>query len=507
MAFVRETAVVGGKEIIVETGKWAKQAGGSVVIRCGDTMVLVTAAGSQQPRDIDFMPLTCEYQEKFYSSGKIPGSFFRREGRSTNAEILVARLMDRPVRPLFPKGWFIDTQIIANVISFDRDNAADVLAMTGASCALHLSDLVWDGPLAGVRVGRIDGQFVANPTFAEREKSDMDIIVAASKDAIMMVEGEMHELQEDVVIDALLFAHQAVQPLIELQERLRASNGKEKRPFTKPVADESLAARVKEMAYDRLAEAMQIKDKKKRSNGVSTLRTEVMQALTAEGQPWFGKGKDVDAAFGKLQKKWARGHTLSTRTRIDGRKPDEIRHISVETGVLPRAHGSALFTRGETQALVAVTLGTKYDEKKLDTLLGDQKRTFYMDYNFPPFSTGEVKPLRGQSRREVGHGFLAERSVESIVPEYEDFPYTIRVVSDILESNGSSSMASVCGGSLALMDAGVPTKNPVAGIAMGLIKEGDDYVVLSDIAGVEDHLGDMDFKVAGTANGITALQM
>jgi polyribonucleotide nucleotidyltransferase len=498
---------VGGKEIIVETGKWAKQAGGAVVVRCGDTMVLVTAAGSQQPRDIDFMPLTCEYQEKFYSSGKIPGSFFRREGRSTNAEILVARLMDRPVRPLFPKGWFIDTQIIANVISFDRDNAADVLAMTGASAALHISDLVWDGPLAGVRVGRIDGQFVANPTFAEREKSEMDIIVAASKDAIMMVEGEMQELQEDVVIDALLFAHQAVQPLIELQERLRASNGKEKRPFTKPVTDEALAARVKETAYERLAAAMQIKDKKQRTNGVATLRTEVIQSLTAEGQPWVGKAKDVDAAFGKLQKKWARGHTLSTRKRIDGRNPDEIRNISIEVGVLPRAHGSALFTRGETQALVAVTLGTKYDEKKLDTLLGDQKKTFYMDYNFPPFSTGEVKPLRGQSRREVGHGFLAERSVEAVVPVYEDFPYTIRVVSDILESNGSSSMASVCGGSLALMDAGVPTKAQAAGIAMGLMKEGDDYVILSDILGDEDHLGDMDFKVTGTRRGICALQM
>jgi polyribonucleotide nucleotidyltransferase len=335
----------------------------------------------------------------------------------------------------------------------------------------------------------------------------MDIIVAASKDAIMMVEGEMQELQEDVVIDALLFAHQAVQPLIELQERLRASNGKEKRPFTKPVTDEALAARVKETAYERLAAAMQIKDKKQRTNGVATLRTEVIQSLTAEGQPWVGKAKDVDAAFGKLQKKWARGHTLSTRKRIDGRNPDEIRNISIEVGVLPRAHGSALFTRGETQALVAVTLGTKYDEKKLDTLLGDQKKTFYMDYNFPPFSTGEVKPLRGQSRREVGHGFLAERSVEAVVPVYEDFPYTIRVVSDILESNGSSSMASVCGGSLALMDAGVPTKAQAAGIAMGLMKEGDDYVILSDILGDEDHLGDMDFKVTGTRRGICALQM
>jgi polyribonucleotide nucleotidyltransferase len=453
------------------------------------------------------MPLTCEYRENFYSSGKIPGSFFRREGRTTNEEILICRLMDRPVRPLFPKGWFIDTQVIASVISFDKENPTDVLAMTGASAALHVSDLVWGGPLAGVRVGRIDGEFVANPTFAEREKSDMDIIVAASKDAIMMVEGELEELPEAVVIDALMFAHQAVQPLIELQERLRAANGKEKRPFTPPVVDETLTARVKELAWDRLATAMSLRDKKQRREAISNVHLETRAALTAEGQPWAGKPKDVDAAFSKIQKKWARGNTLSTRRRIDGRAPDEVRQITIETGVLPRAHGSALFTRGETQALVAVTLGTKYDEKKLDTLLGDRKKTFYMDYNFPPFSTGEVKPLRGQSRREVGHGFLAERSVEAVVPIYEDFPYSIRVVSDILESNGSSSMASVCGGSLALMDAGVPTKSPVSGIAMGLMKEGDDYIILSDILGDEDHLGDMDFKVTGTRRGICALQM
>src|SRR5580765_1754143 len=333
MPFVRETAVIGGKEIIVETGKWAKQASGSVVIRCGDSMVLVTAAGSAQPRDIDFMPLTCEYRENFYSSGKIPGSFFRREGRTTNDEILICRLMDRPVRPLFPKGWFIDTQIIANVVSFDKENPTDVLAMTGASCALHLSDLVWGGPLAGVRIGRIDGQFVANPTFAEREKSDMDIIVAASKDAIMMVEGEMHELQEDVVIDALLFAHQAVQPLIEMQERLRAAVGKEKCPFTPPVADEGLAARVKELAWDKLGAALQIKDKKKRYGEVAVVKTEAKDALIAEGKLTASvpDGKAFEAAFGKLHKKWARGHTLSTRKRIDGRNPDEIRAISIET--------------------------------------------------------------------------------------------------------------------------------------------------------------------------------
>jgi polyribonucleotide nucleotidyltransferase len=507
MPYVRESAIVGGKEIVIETGKWAKQAGCAVTVRCGETVVLVSATGSQHPREIDFMPLTCEYQEKFYAAGKIPGSFFRREGRTTNEEILVCRLIDRPVRPLFPKGWFIDTQVIANVISFDKENAGDVLAMTGASAALHCSDLVWAGPIAAVRVGRVDGQFIANPSYAERDKSDMDIVVAASRDAIVMVEGQMEEMQEPVVIDALLFAHQAVQPLIDLQERLRAAAGKEKRPFTPPVADETLAAKVKEIAWDKLAQVMTIKDKKQRRDGTGDLHVAVRDQLTAEGQPWHGKPKDVDAAFAKLQKKWARGHTLSTRSRIDGRRPDEIRAISCEVGVLPRAHGSALFQRGETQALVVITLGTKYDEKKLDLLLGDRKKTFYLDYNFPPYSTGETKPLRGQSRREVGHGFLAERSVQRVVPIYEDFPYTIRVVSEILESNGSSSMASVCGGSLALMDGGVPTRAQVAGIAMGLMKEGDDYVILSDILGDEDHLGDMDFKVTGTKRGVCALQM
>ncbi|MBP6633549.1 MAG: polyribonucleotide nucleotidyltransferase [Kofleriaceae bacterium] len=507
MPYVKETALVGGKEITIETGKWAKLAGGAVVVTCGDTKVLVTACGSAQPREIDFMPLTCEYQEKFYSSGKIPGSFFRREGRQTTDEILVCRLMDRPIRPLFPKGWFIDTQIIANVVSFDKNNPADVLAMTGASAALHISDLVFDGPIAGVRVGRIDGQFVANPTFAERAQSDLDIIVAASRDAITMVEGEMAELGEAVIIDALMFAHQACQSLIDLQERLRKAVGKDKRAFTPPVADEGMAAAVKTLVADKLAAAMVIKEKKARYGEVAAIRAMLMTELGGEGKPYQGRVKELDAAFGKVQKKWARGNTLATRSRIDGRKPDEIRPITVETGVLPRAHGSALFTRGETQALVAVTLGTKYDEQKLDTLRGDVKRTFYMHYNFPPFSTGETKPLRGQSRREVGHGFLAERSVARIVPEYEDFSYTIRVVSDILESNGSSSMASVCGGSLALMDAGVPTKAPVAGIAMGLMKEGADYVILSDILGDEDHLGDMDFKVTGTRRGVCALQM
>ncbi len=506
MPYVRETAIVGGKEISIETGKWAKQAGGSVVVRMGDTMVLVTACGSAQPRDLDFMPLTCEYQEKFYAAGKIPGSYFRREGRPSTDETLVCRLMDRPIRPMFPKGWFIDTQVIANVVSFDKQNPGDVLAMTGASAALHLSDLVFAGPMVGIRVGRIDGQFVAYPTYAEREASDMDLIVAVSKDAILMVEGEMRELSETVVIDALMWAHQAAQPLIDAQNRLREAVGKPKRAFTKPVEDAELAAAVKELCWGPIGEAMVIKDKKLRSAGQAASNAAAL-ALGAPDGKFAGRTKELQAAFGKLQKKWARGHTISTRTRIDGRKPDEIRHISVEVGVLPKAHGSALFTRGETQALVAVTLGTRYDEQKLDTLLGDKKRTFYLHYNFPPFSTGETKMLRGTSRREIGHGVLAERSVARVIPQYEDFPYTIRVVSDILESNGSSSMASVCGGSLALMDCGVPSTAAVAGIAMGLMKEGDDYVVLSDILGDEDHLGDMDFKVTGTTRGICALQM
>ncbi len=507
MPVFKESVVVGDKEISIETGWWAKQAGGSVIVRCGETMVLVTATGSQNPREIDFMPLTCEYQEKFYASGKIPGSYFRREGRPTTDETLVCRLMDRPVRPLFPKGWFIDTQIIANVISHDKTNPSDVLAMTGASAAITISDLVWAGPLAAIRVGRIGDQFVVNPTYEERKKGSMDIIVACSRDAIMMVEGEMHELQESVIIDALMFALEATKPLIALQDRMREAVGKPKRAFTAPVADATLQAKVTELGLKKLAAAMATKEKKKRSTAISEVHAAVTAELTAADQPWAGKRKDLDGAWSKLVKKHARGQTLATRKRIDGRALDEIRPITCEVGVLPKAHGSALFTRGETQALAVATLGTRYDEQKIESLLGDTKKQFYLHYNFPPFSTGEVKPIRGQSRREVGHGFLAERSVARILPEYEDFPYTIRVVSEILESNGSSSMASVCGGSLALMDAGVPTTAAVAGIAMGLMKEGDDYAILSDILGDEDHLGDMDFKVTGTTRGVCALQM
>jgi polyribonucleotide nucleotidyltransferase len=508
MGFVRESVTVGSREISIETGKWAKQASGSVIIRCGDSMVLVTATGSKEPRDLPFMPLTCEYQEKNYSAGKIPGSFFRREGRLSAEEILICRLMDRPIRPLFPEGWRIDTQVIATVVSFDRQNATDVLAMVGASAALHISDLQFDGPVAAIRVGRVRGELVAFPTFEEREESDLDLVVSASREAIVMVEGEMRELSEAEVIDALLFAHESAQPLIDLQDKIRAAAGKPKREHTAPESDEELYKVVKDKAWGRVKEAISIKDKHARSSALSEVGASIKAELCGdENAPYAGREAEVSEAYSEVKSEYARTSTVETKKRIDGRKLDEIRDITSEVEVLPSAHGSALFTRGETQSLVSATLGTKYDEQRMDTLLGSASKRFFLHYNFPPFCTGEVKPLRGTGRREVGHGFLAERSIQQVLPRFEDFPYTIRVVSEILESNGSSSMASVCGASLALMDAGVPITASVAGIAMGLIKEGDKYAVLSDILGDEDHLGDMDFKVTGTRKGICALQM
>lgn len=508
MNFVRESVSVGGKELTIETGKWAKQASGSVVIRMGESMLLVTANGSKNVREgMNFMPLTCEYQEKGYAAGQIPGNYFRREGRPSEAEILVCRLMDRPCRPLFPKSWRFDTQIIANVISFDQENATDVLAIIGASCALHISDLVWDGPLAAIRVGRIDGKFVAYPTFEEREQSDLDIIVAATEDAICMVEGEMAELDEETVIDALLFGHESIKPVLELQNKIRAAVGITKREFVEPVADKDIFIKVDKLVAGKVKEALAVREKHARSAALSAVKAIAMESLASEGMDYADRGGEVADAFGAVQKKVARTQTIQTKTRIDGRKPDEIRDISCEVGVLPRAHGSALFTRGETQTLATATLGTKYDEQRLDSLRGEVRKRFMLHYNFPPFCTGETKMMRGTSRREVGHGNLAMRSVQRVLPTHEDFPYTTRVVSEVLESNGSSSMASVCGGSLALMDAGVPVSAAVAGIAMGLMMEGDDYAVLSDILGDEDHIGDMDFKVTGTRKGIVALQM
>jgi len=503
--FVREGVSFGGKELTIETGRMAKQADGSVVVRYGDTMVLVTAVASSSVRPgIDFMPLTVDYLEKTSAAGKIPGGYFKREGRMTEVEVLTSRLIDRPSRPLFPKGWRFDSQVIAMVVSTDRENPSDVLAMTGASCALHLSDIPWAGPYAGVRVGRVGGELIINPTFAQRATSDLDLIVAASRDAIVMVEGGGAEVSEDAIIDALMFAHKAAQPLIDLQDKLRAAVGKPKREFVPPAKDPVIVERVAGIASDKIAAAMAIREKHARYAALDAAGSETLAALTTD---YPERLPEVKEAFESAKKKNLRELVLSTGKRIDGRAPAEIRTITCEAGILPRTHGSALFTRGETQALVTTTLGTSQDTQHIEGIIADFEKTFLLHYNFPPFSTGEVKPLRGASRRETGHGHLAERAISRVLPGAKDFPYTIRIVSEILESNGSSSMASVCGGILSLMDAGVPIKTPVAGIAMGLIKEGERVAVLSDILGDEDHLGDMDFKICGSKTGVTAVQM
>ena len=505
MFVVREGVSLAGRELTIETGRMAKQADGSVVIRQGDTMVLVTAVASAGIRPgIDFMPLTVDYLEKTSAAGKIPGGYFKREGRMTEVEVLTSRLIDRPSRPLFPKGWRFDTQIIAMVVSTDREHASDVLAMTGASCALLLSDIPWAGPYAGVRVGRINGQFVINPTFTERQTSDVDLVVACSRDAIVMVEGGLGEVSESVVVDALMFAHKEAQPLLDLQEKLRAAVGKPKRVFVPPVKDPAIVDRVSALATEKIQAAMAIREKQDRYAALDACGGQVKEALAPE---FPDRGGEVGEVFESLKKKHLRELVLSTGKRIDGRGTTDIRQITSEVGVLPRTHGSSLFTRGETQALVTTTLGTKQDVQHIEALTGDIDKRFMLHYNFPPFSTGETKPLRGASRRETGHGHLAERALARILPSDKDFPYVIRIVSEILESNGSSSMASVCGGTLSLMDAGVPIKTPVAGIAMGLIKEGDRVAVLSDILGDEDHLGDMDFKICGSRAGVTAVQM
>jgi len=503
--FVREGVNFGGKELSIETGRMAKQADGSVVVRYGDTMVLVTAVASSSVRPgVDFMPLTVDYLEKTSAAGRIPGGYFKREGRMTEVEVLTSRLIDRPSRPLFPKGWRFDTQVIAMVVSTDRENASDVLAMTGASMALHLSDIPWAGPYAGVRVGRIEGKLVVNPTFAERATSDLDLLVACSRDAIVMVEGGAAELGEDVIVDALMFAHQSAQPLIDLQEKLRAAVGKPKREFVPPVKDPAIVDKVASLANQKIEAAMAIRDKHERYAALDSAGAETKAALEAT---FPERGAEVGEAFESAKKKHLRELVLNTGRRIDGRGTSDIRTITCEVGVLPRTHGSSLFTRGETQSLVTTTLGTSQDAQHIEALTGNIDKRFMLHYNFPPFSTGETKPLRGASRREVGHGNLAERAIARVLPSEKDFPYTIRIVSEILESNGSSSMASVCGGILSLMDGGVPIKTPVAGIAMGLIKEGDRVAVLSDILGDEDHLGDMDFKICGSKQGVTAVQM
>jgi polyribonucleotide nucleotidyltransferase len=502
---IRESVKVGDKTVTIETGRIAKQAGGSVIISSGDTVLLVTACGAQEPRPgFDFLPLTVDYIEKTYAAGKVPGGFFKREGRLRDNEVLTSRLIDRPCRPLFPDGYRSEIQVTATVLSVDKENPSDVLALTGASAALHLSPMPWDGPIAGVRVGRVDGQLVANPTFAQIEASDCELMVAASKDAIVMVEGESAEMTEDELIEALFFAHREAQAQITLIEKMREAVGSAKWVFEPPKRDENIDRRVRELMESKVREACNLAEKHTRYGRFKELKKEAREALAAE---FPEKDKDIGKAFGDLQSEVMRKQILVERRRVDGRDTTTVRPISIEVGWLPRTHGSTLFTRGETQAIVTATLGTSQDEQKLDLLTGEKWKRFLLHYNFPPFSVGETKPLRGPGRREIGHGNLAERALVRLVPAAEEFPYTIRIVSEITESNGSSSMASVCGGTLALMDAGVPIKAPVAGVAMGLIKEGDDYAVLTDILGDEDHLGDMDFKVCGTAKGVTAIQM
>jgi polyribonucleotide nucleotidyltransferase len=503
--FKKIEAVIGGKTISIETGKLAKQASGSVIIKCGETVVLVTAVGVKESKpNTDFLPLTIEYQEKMASVGRIPGNYFRREiGRPSEHEVLTCRIIDRPLRPLFPEGFFFETQVIATVLSADLLNDPDVLALTGASCALTLSDIPFDGPVAGARVGYVDGGYVINPTTEELAHSSMDIVVACTRKAVVMVEGRADALSEDEVLSGIFFAFEQVQPLIDLQDDLRKSHGKEKRVFVPPQVDQALMIRVQEVAAAGMAKVVSTADKLERGCLSDELKKAVLAELNTDGS----RTDEIKGLLSAYKKSFMRSQIVNEETRIDGRKFDQIRPISCEAKYLPRAHGSALFTRGETQVLVTATLGSERDQQRVETLHGEEHNRFMLHYNFPPFCVGEARMLRGPSRRDVGHGNLAMRGLSAVMPSEEDFPYSVRVVSEVLESNGSSSMATVCGGSMAMMDAGVPIKKPVSGIAMGLIKEGDKVVILSDILGDEDHLGDMDFKVVGTEDGITSLQM
>jgi len=516
MIAIQKRARVGEREVVLETGKIAKQADGSVWVRSGDSIVLVTVVSAKERKEgIDFFPLTVDYQEKLFAAGKVPGSFFRREGRPTEKETLTSRIVDRSCRPLFAEGYSNETQIIATVVSFDQENDTDVLALTGASAALQCSDVPFTGPIAGVRVGRIDGKFVANPTLAQRAESDLDIIMAASADAIVMVEGGAREVEESVMVDALLFGQASVKELLAAQVALaQASGAKPKRAFEAPKNDLELRAKVKALTWEKVKEAYGRHEKHDRYGRLSEVKKEMLEALKAEaaGDParlaaLAAREKEVKGYYEDVKYEYMRKMITDDGRRIGGRGSADIRTITCEVGLLPRVHGSALFTRGETQALVATTLGTAEDEQRVELLTGMHFKKFMLHYNFPPFSVGEVKFLRSPGRREIGHGALAERALRQVLPAEDKFPYTVRVVSDIMESNGSSSMASVCGGCLSLMDAGVPIRAPVAGIAMGLIKEGEKIAILSDILGDEDHLGDMDFKVCGTQAGITAIQM
>ena len=497
---------LGSHTLSIETGRLAKQADGSVIVRMGDTMVLVTACHASSPREgIDFLPLTVDYREYTYASGRIPGGFFKREGKATEKETLTSRVIDRPIRPLFPAGWSYETQVIAFVLSADTDHDSDVLALTGAGAALALSEMPVEKTVAAVRVGLVDGQYVVNPTFPQRKQSKLDLVVAGTKDGIVMVEAGANEVTEEEAVQALETAHTAIKQIVDTIDALAREAGRTKLSKPEVTVNEELKSYV-DTKFTNLVQAMKIKGKLENYATVAKVEKEMLQTLPESLADFKLEAKGL---FHAMQEKALRDEVLNRGVRLDGRKFDEIRQITIENGVLPRVHGSTVFTRGETQALVTATLGTADDQQKIEMVDGETWKRFMLHYNFPPFSVGEVKPMRGPGRREIGHGALAERALAPMIPAETDFAYTIRIVSDILESNGSSSMASVCGASLAMMDAGVPIKAPVAGVAMGLImdEKTGKFAVLSDIAGAEDHYGDMDFKVAGTANGITALQM
>ncbi len=497
---------IGGRLLSIESGKVARQANGSVWITYGETVVLVTATAAKEEKpDMGFLPLTIEYQERLYSVGRIPGSFFRREiGRPTEKETLSARFIDRPLRPLFPEGYMTETQVIATVLSADQQNDPDTLAMIGASASLIISDIPFHDAVAGVRVGYIDGEYVINPTKDQLVDSRMDLIVAGTRSAVVMVEGGADNLSEEEVMEGIFFGHEKLQVILDLQEELRSVLGKPKREVMQPKIDEALAKRVAELGAAGITEVISTADKMQRGRLYDEVKERVVSQLEEEQEGCGGQASELLSA---LKKKMMRDKIVVEKSRIDGRAFNEVRPITCEVGCLPRTHGSALFTRGETQAIVTATLGSEGDEQRVETLYGESFKHFMLHYNFPPFCVGEVRFMRGPSRRDIGHGALAERGINAVLPPAEKFPYTMRVVSDVLESNGSSSMATVCGASLALMDGGVPINNPVSGIAMGLIKEGENIIILSDILGDEDHLGDMDFKVVGTSQGITSLQM
>ncbi len=504
MHLVRDVEI-SGRKLTIETGKIAKQAGGAVTVRYGDTVVLVTACADRRPKtEIDFVPLTVDYRENTYAGGKIPGGFFKREGRPNEKEILTSRMIDRPIRPLFPEGWNCETQIIALVLSYDQENDPDTLAVIGASAALTLSDIPFPMPIAAVRVGIINDQIVVNPTEKDLASSKLDLVVASGESDVVMVEAGAQEVSEDQILEAIRAGQEACRKIVAIQQEMCRELGIVRRTFERKEHPEEMVRQIEETVRGPLIEAMSIKDKIESYKAVARVKEILLEGIPPENLDQIRQTKQI---FESVLERTARQEILKQRKRFDSRRFDEIRKITCEVGILPRTHGSALFTRGETQALVTVTLGTSADAQKLDWLEGESQKRFMLHYNFPPFSVGEVKFLRGPGRREIGHGALAERALKVMVPEVEDFPYTLRLVSDIMESNGSSSMASICGGTLGLMDAGVPMKAPIAGIAMGLMKEGDDYAILSDIAGVEDHYGDMDFKVAGSRNGITAIQM